>query len=159
MSSQYDGPSSPVLSMTPRTGVSRASGSLSATAARSCVQSTGASSVYALTEPMPSGSSARYVSRFWASSLVTAMPRATTPATVAATAATAGTVRVRWRAASGAAYRGDSGSRPASRATPTTTIGTRKIMPTTATTAEPAIANSPLELDVAPYAEPAMPSP
>src|SRR4051794_39864863 len=87
------------------------------------------------------------------------MPRATTPATVAATAATAGTVRVRCRAASRAAYRGESGSRPASFATPTTTTGARRIMPSTATTADAAIANSPLELDVAPYADPAMPMP
>ena len=45
--------------------------------------------------PASSGSVAVYPSRFCASSLVTAIPSATTPATVAATAATAGTVRVR----------------------------------------------------------------
>ncbi len=85
------------------------------------------------------------------------MPRATTPATVAATAATAGTVRVRCRAASRAAYRGDSGSRPDSRATPTTTTGTSRIIPSTATTAEPAMKNSPFCEAVAPYADPPMP--
>ena len=64
------------------------------------------------------------------------MPSATTPATVAATAATAGTVRVRWRAASRAAYLGVSGSRRASRATVDTTTGTTRIMPSTDTMAD-----------------------
>ena len=77
-----------------------------------------------------------YVISFCRSSLALAMPSATTPATVAATAATAGTVRVRWRAASRAAYLAVSGSRPESRATADTTTGTTRIIPSTDTTAE-----------------------
>ncbi len=67
------------------------------------------------------------------------MPSATTPATVAATAATAGTVRVRWRAASRTAYRVTSGSRREKRASTATTTGTSRIIPSTETTAAAAI--------------------
>ena len=73
-----------------------------------------------------------------------AIPRATTPATVAATAATAGTVRVRWRAASRAAYLAVRGSRPDARATAETTTGTTRIMPSTDTMADAAIQSAPL---------------
>ena len=71
------------------------------------------------------------------------MPSATTPATVAATAATAGTVRERCRAASRAAYRRVSGSRAESLETTTSTTGTSRIMPSTDTIAEPAMKYSP----------------
>ena len=99
---------------------------------------------------MPIRTCGEYVSSFWRSSLALAMPRATTPATVAATAATAGTVRVRWRAASRAAYLEVSGSRPETRATADTTTGTTMIMPSTDTTADAAIQSAPLpESDVA----------
>ena len=94
-----------------------------------------------------------------AASLALAMPSATTPATVAATAATAGTVRVRWRAASRTAYRIASGSTRASFERPTTTTGTSRIMPSTATMAAIAMAYSPPPVALAPYAETAMPPP
>ena len=90
------------------------------------------------------------------------MPSATTPATVAATAATAGTVRVRCRAASRTAYRATSGSRRARRASTATTTGTTRIMPSTETTAEPAISRLPSPPDRAAPATghgPAMPTP
>src|SRR5690349_18738028 len=89
------------------------------------------------------------------------MPSATTPATVAATAATAGTVRVRWRAASRAAYLAVSGIRPETRAIAVTTTGTTRIMPSTETIAAPAIQKAPLPLSevTAPYADAATPMP
>ena len=71
------------------------------------------------------------------------MPRATTPATVAATAATAGTVRVRCRAASRTAYRITSGSRPPTLPRVASTSGISRIMPSTAGMAPPAMMNSP----------------
>ena len=71
------------------------------------------------------------------------MPRATTPATVAATAATAGTVRVRCRAASRTAYRRVSGKRPETRESPASSTGTSRIMPRTDRIADPAMNSSP----------------
>ena len=62
--------------------------------------------------PTPAATEGWYVASFSASSEVRPIPSATTPATVAATAETAGTVRVRCRLASRTAYRSTSGSRP-----------------------------------------------
>ena len=93
--------------------------------------------------PIPTATWGVYVASDSAASLALAMPSATTPATVAATAATAGTVRVRCRAASRTAYRATRGNRRARRARTATTTGTTRIMPSTETTAEPAIRRLP----------------